>query len=46
VRVLDLDPDLGSGIAEEQWETARHAYRTKVLRTPRRAWNVPELPDE
>ena len=46
VQVLDLDPELGSGIAEEQWETARHACRAKVLRAPRGAWSVPELAGE
>jgi len=37
LEVLDLDPDLGSGIGEERWETARHACRAKVLRVPRGA---------
>jgi CRP/FNR family transcriptional regulator, cyclic AMP receptor protein len=41
VRVLDLDPDLGSGVDPEDWELARHACRGQLLRVPRGVWDLP-----
>jgi CRP/FNR family transcriptional regulator, cyclic AMP receptor protein len=39
--VLDLDPDLGSGIGQEDWETARQACRGEVVRLRRGVWESP-----
>jgi CRP/FNR family transcriptional regulator, cyclic AMP receptor protein len=37
--VLDLDPDLGAGISEEDWEDAREACRGDVVRVPGGRWH-------
>jgi len=39
--VLDLDPDLGSGIGKEEWETVRQACRGEVVRLRRGVWEPP-----
>lgn len=39
--VLELDPDLGSGVWPEDWEAARRACRGRILRVPRGRWRVP-----
>ena len=41
VRVLDLDPDLGWGLGEQEWDTARRACRGKLVRVGPGAWSVP-----
>jgi CRP/FNR family transcriptional regulator, cyclic AMP receptor protein len=38
--ILDLDPDLGSGVGEEEWEMARSACRGELLRLPPGVWRV------
>jgi hypothetical protein len=39
--VLDLDPDLGSGVRSEDWALARHACRGDLVRVPRGRWALP-----
>ena len=39
--VLDLDPDLGAGIPEDEREHARNACRGAVVRVPRGRWTPP-----
>ncbi len=41
VCLLDLDPDLGSGIGQQEWEQARQASRARVLRVLRGEWALP-----
>jgi CRP-like cAMP-binding protein len=36
--VLDLDPDLGAGIEQGEWQTARQASRTNLVRVPAGQW--------
>ena len=38
--VLDLDPDLGRGLSEEAWETARRSCRGELVRLRPGAWSV------
>jgi CRP/FNR family transcriptional regulator, cyclic AMP receptor protein len=40
-RLLDLDPDLAAGIDEQEWEAARGACRTTVIRVGRGTWSFP-----
>jgi hypothetical protein len=41
ILVLDVDPDLGSGIGPEEWEAARHACRGELVRVRRGRWDLP-----
>ncbi len=45
-RVLDLDPDLGAGIGEEDWEAARAAGRGRLVRLGRGRWPFPATAGE
>jgi len=40
-QVLDLDPDLGSGVSAGEWEKARRACRGYVVRVRRGVWALP-----
>jgi CRP/FNR family transcriptional regulator, cyclic AMP receptor protein len=40
--MLDLDPDLGAGIAGEDWQAARAACRARLVRVGRKRWPFPE----
>jgi CRP/FNR family transcriptional regulator, cyclic AMP receptor protein len=40
--ILDLDPDLGSGVGAEEWEWARSTCRGGLMRVPPGAWQVPD----
>lgn len=39
--LLDLDPDLASGIDDDEWELARQASPADVVRIPRGEWAPP-----
>jgi CRP/FNR family transcriptional regulator, cyclic AMP receptor protein len=39
--ILDLDPELGRGIAPEDWELARNVCRGAVAHVPRGRWQPP-----
>jgi len=41
-RILDLDPDLGASISEEDWETACRACRGALLSVPSGVWELPD----
>ena len=41
-RVLDVDPDLGAGIAPNDWELARQACRGELVHVPPGVWSVPD----
>jgi len=38
--VLDLDPELGRGLSEEGWETARQSCHGKLVRVRPGAWSL------
>jgi CRP/FNR family cyclic AMP-dependent transcriptional regulator len=38
--VLDLDPDLGSGIGEDEWEAARQMCRANLVRVAVGGWDL------
>jgi hypothetical protein len=40
--LLDLDPDLGWGIAPQEWEQARTSVKTNIVRFGAGEWPVPE----
>ena len=40
-RVLDLDPELGSGIATAEWDKARRASEGYVVCVHRGVWQLP-----
>jgi CRP/FNR family transcriptional regulator, cyclic AMP receptor protein len=40
-RVLDLDPELGSGIVDDEWDTARRGTLGSLVRVPRGPWALP-----
>lgn len=41
VSILDADPDLGSSIAEGEWEIARELCRGRLVERPAGVWEVP-----
>jgi CRP-like cAMP-binding protein len=41
VRILEVDPDLGSGIGEPDWDLARTACLGNLVRVPRGGWALP-----
>ncbi|MFZ0043642.1 MAG: helix-turn-helix domain-containing protein [Solirubrobacteraceae bacterium] len=43
--MLDLDPDLGSGIPQQEWEQARQASRANVVRVGQGEWALPAAAD-
>jgi CRP/FNR family cyclic AMP-dependent transcriptional regulator len=44
--VLDLDPDLGQGVCDDEWDAARRACRGTPLRLSDGVWDVPHLSGE
>ena len=45
VRVLELDPDLGWGLGEQEWDAARQACRGRLVRVDPGAWCFPASTD-
>ncbi|HYB28777.1 MAG TPA: Crp/Fnr family transcriptional regulator [Solirubrobacteraceae bacterium] len=43
--ILDLDPDLGTGILKADWELARHACTCELLRSSGDAWDLRQHAD-
>lgn len=44
--ILDLDPDLASGVSPEEWESARLACTGQLVRVRSGAWQVPDWAGE
>ena len=44
--ILDLDPDLGSGVGEEEWGLARSACRGELFCLPTGVWRVSDSAGE
>jgi hypothetical protein len=40
--ILDADPELGSGVAADDWELARNACRGELVHLCPGAWPVPD----
>jgi hypothetical protein len=43
VHLLELDPELGEGVAADEWDSAHEACRGPLLRLPRGPWDASEV---